>query len=246
MNYIALALRARLQDLVETMIAASEHRTDAQFDRSASQYEDGTPMWSLMIRGDVSKQLAAIEKVEREEETRVRRERKERSDMAAAHAATLANQASGNAMVVDNTDIADDGAPKKKKKKADGPGVTARNMSEDVRKKMSNAVASQAAGLSQKYSWMNASVAASTPAKPKPATPAASSALTSATTTAPAPSSTGGSWARPYVPAKATQGGTGSSKDEDKRRAVTLRDAMFVIERERGHGGGRGSARGWT
>lgn len=245
-NYVALALRARLQDLVEAMISASEHRTDSQFDRPASQYEDGTPMWSLLIRGDVSKQLAAIEKVEREEETRIRRERKERSDMAAAHAAALANQAAGNAMVVDNTETMEDGVPKKKKKKADGPGVTARNMSEDVRKKMSNAVASQAAGLGQKYSWMNASVAASTPAKPKPAAAGASSALTSATTTAPAPSAAGGSWARPYVPSKASLGGGGSSRDEDNRRAVTLRDAMFVIERERGHGGGRGSARGWT
>lgn len=133
MNYVALALRARLQDLIESMIQASQHRTDSQFDRPASQYEYNTPMWSLLIRADVSKQLAAIERVEREEEMRIRRERKERSDMAAAHAAALANQAAGNAMAVDSPDPADDGQPKKKKKKADGPGVTARNMSEDVR-----------------------------------------------------------------------------------------------------------------
>jgi hypothetical protein len=60
--------------------------------------------------------------------------------------------------------------PKKKKKK-EGPGVTARNMSEDVRKKMSNAVASQAAGLSTgKYAWMNAAAGTSTPAKTKSTT----------------------------------------------------------------------------
>jgi hypothetical protein len=27
---------------------------------------------------------------------------------------------------------------------------------------------------------------------------------------------------------------------------ITMRDAMFAIEKERGHGGGRGSARGWS
>lgn len=243
-NYLALALRARLQDLAEAMIEASTHRSDAQFDRSPSQYDDGTSMWRILVRADVTKQLAAIERVEREEETKVRRERKERSEMAAAHAAALAAQASGSNMAVDG-DL-EDGQPKKKKKKADGPGVTARNMSEDVRKKMSNAVASQAAGLGTKYAWMNAS-AASTPApKPKPAaTPAPSSNLTSATTTTPAASAMS-SWARPYVSTKPTQQNGTSFDTDDKRQPVTLRDAMFVIEKEKGHGGGRGSARGWT
>ena len=244
-NYLALALRARLQDLVESMIAASEHRTDAQFDRSPSQYEDGTSMWRILVRADVAKQLAAIERVEREEETRIRRERKERSEMAAAHAAALAAQSSGTSMAVDGE--VEDGQPKKKKKKADGPGVTARNMSEDVRKKMSNAVASQAAGLGTKYAWMNTSVASTPPPKPKPAaTPAPPNNLTPATTTAPAQTTTSSSWARPYISSKPTQQNAASADLDDKRRPVTLRDALFVIEKERGHGGGRGSARGWT
>ena len=228
------------------MIAASAHRTDTQFDRPASQFEDGKPMWSILIRADVSKQLAAIERVEREEETKVRRERKERSEMAAAHAAALAAQQTGSSMSIDGD--ADDGQPKKKKKKADGPGVTARNMSEDVRKKMSNAVASQAAGLGAKYAWMNTSVASTPAPKSKPAapaTPAASSALSPATTSAPAPSAAS-TWARPYLTAKPTTQSTASPEAEDKRRPITLRDAMFAIEKERGHGGGRGSAKGWT
>jgi hypothetical protein len=244
-NYIALALRARLQELVESMNEASHHRTDSQFERPASHYDDGTPMWSLLIRADVSKQLAAIERVEREEELKVRRERKEKADMAAAHAAALANQASGTAMVVDNTETMEDGQPKKKKKKVDGPGVTARNMSEDVRKKMSNAVASQAAGFGQKYAWMNASAAPPSTPKPKPAISTTATVLSSATTTTPASTTAGGSWARPYVSTKGSQVAV-SPKEDDKRRAITMRDAMFVIEKERGHGGGRGSARGWT
>lgn len=232
-NYIALATRARLQELVEAMIEASAHRTDTQFDRPATQYEDGKPVWGILIRTDVSKQLAAIERVEREEETKVRRERKERADMAAAHAAALASQQTSTAMSVDGDD---DGQPKKKKKKADGPGVTARNMSEDVRKKMSNAVASQAAGLGTKYAWMNTSVAATPAPKPKP---------TASATTAASASTAAGTWARPYVPTKPTSNPT-TPQAEDNRRPITYRDACFVLEKERGHGGGRGAARGWT
>ncbi|GBE80216.1 transcription initiation factor TFIID component TAF4 family-domain-containing protein [Sparassis latifolia] len=248
-NYMALALRARLQDLIVAMVAASEHRTDTQFDRPASHYADGSPMWSIVIRSDVGKQLAAIEKVERDEEVRVRRERKERAEAAAAQHAALAAQA-GAGMGVDGG-FDDEGAPKKKKKK-EGPGVTARNMSEDVRKKMSNAVASQAAGLGTgKYAWMTAANAnASVPAKPKPtATASAGSsggANTPASAAAPAAGSTAtaGGWARPYVPTRPSQ--QQMPQREDLRRAITLRDAMFVIEKERGHGGGRGSATGWT
>lgn len=265
-TYIALALRFRLQELLEAMIAASVHRTDNQWDGGPGVYEDGTPMWGVVVRNDVAKVLAVMEKVEREEEMKVRRERKEKAD-AAAQAIALAQQtAAASAMAVDAAAAAaaasdePEGAPKKKKKK-DGPGVTARNMSEDVRKKMSNAVASQAAGLStQKYAWMNA--AASPAAKAKAAAASAASAagaaaggaapggtpgLSPATTTAPAASqSAGGGWARPYVSTLKGQPGSGSKDEDDTRKVVTLRDAMFVIEKERGHGGGRGSARGWT
>jgi len=283
-NYLALALRARLQDLVTAMIAASHHRTDTQFDRPASLYEDGSPMWSILVRSDVAKQLSALEKIEREEETKVRKERKERAEITAAHAAALQAQANGmaNNQAMDlggggGMDDLEGGAKKKRKK--DGPGVTARNMSEDVRKKMSNAVATQAAGLGGKYSWMTAANA-STPPKAKPATTTttattplavttgtAASTYTSttgvpttpATTTAPAVSTSAAtaaaaaaaassSWARPYVPTKKSSSAvpTQTFTEEDTRTSVTMRDAMFVVEKERGHGGGRGAARGWV
>jgi hypothetical protein len=250
-NYLALALRTRLQELVTAMIAASYHRTDAQFDRPASLYDDGSPMWSIIVRSDVAKQLAVLEKVEREEEIKVRRERKERAEMAAAHAAALAAQAAGgpNAMAVDSAYEDMDGGAKKKRKK-EGPGVTARNMSEDVRKKMSNAVATQAAGLGGKYAWMNAANAAAATPKTKPATNSPNpggGANSPATTTAPAPGTgAGSSWARPYVPTRKSSVPAQSANEEDNRLAITLRDAMFVLEKERGHGGGRGAARGWV
>jgi hypothetical protein len=253
-NYMAFALRTRLQELITGMIAAAHHRTDTQFERPASLYENDTPMWSIVVRSDVAKQLAALEKVEREEEMKVRRERKERLEAAAAHAAALAAQLSGapGAMQTDSFDDTEPAGGPKKKRKKEGPGVTARNMSEDVRKKMSNAVATQAAGLG-KYAWMNAANAPSPSAAPKPkmatastpaaATPTAASAGSAATA---AGSSAAGaaatsSWARPYVPTK-KPATPAQVVEEDTRTAITLRDAMFVIEKERGHGGGRGAA----
>ncbi|KDR84255.1 hypothetical protein GALMADRAFT_220044 [Galerina marginata CBS 339.88] len=254
-NYLALSLRARLQDLITAMIAASHHRTDTQFDRPASLYEDNSPMWSIVVRSDVAKQLAALEKIEREEETRVRKERKERAEMTAAHAAALAAQANGMASV-QTTEAAEEGeGSAKKKRKKDGPGVTARNMSEDVRKKMSNAVATQAAGLGGKYAWMTAANATPVP-KPKPGVNAAGPSAASpaggagspATTTAPAGANAASSWARPYVSTKkpASSNPNEAAPEEDTRTLVTIRDAMFVVEKERGHGGGRGAARGWV
>jgi hypothetical protein len=53
---LALALRARLQDLVTAMVFAAQHRTDTQFDHPVSLYENGTPMWSIVVRSDVAKQ----------------------------------------------------------------------------------------------------------------------------------------------------------------------------------------------
>ncbi|KAF7968243.1 hypothetical protein HWV62_31579 [Athelia sp. TMB] len=246
-NYLALALRTRLQDLVTQMVAAARHRTDTQFDRAASFYEDGvTPMWSINIRSDVARQLAALEKAEREDETRIRKERKERAEAAANLARDLAG--TGGEGSLDGMDDGEGGAKKKRKK--EGPGVTARNMSEDVRKKMSNAVASQAAGLGGKYAWMNAANAGAGTPKAKAApkietsTPAAgpstAGAATPTTTTTPA-----SGWSRPYLATKKSFGPTTTAGESDTRLPVTLRDAMFVIEKERGHGGGRGAARGW-
>jgi len=266
------------------MIVAAKHRSSTQFDRPASQYTDEKPMWSIVVRSDVAKQLAAIERAEREEETRIRRERKERADLAAAHAAALAAQANaagvpgftglGPGAAATATGIGEDeyeGGTKKKRKK-DGPGVTARNMSEDVRKKMSNAVATQAASLGGRYAWMNAAnLSSPIPPKPKPVATTTSTTTTTTTTTTSSttadtvtmagatttstttttgttttpPSTLTSSWATPYISTKPKQ--SQPSQDEaDTRLAITMRDAMFVIEKERGHGAGRGSARGWA
>ncbi|KAH9939305.1 transcription initiation factor TFIID component TAF4 family-domain-containing protein [Epithele typhae] len=234
-EYLALALRTRLQTLLTSMIAAAKHRTDTQFDRPPSTYEDGTPVWSIKVRADVGKQLEALQKAYREEDIKERRERKERQDAQAAQAAALTTGTNGAAGLDGLGGEGEDGAPKKKKKK-DGPGVTARNMSADVQKKMSNAVASQAAGLGTgKYAWMSAASAGAAKPKPKPAG-------TPATTTTPATNTASG-WARPY---QSKMNAQSKEKDDDGRLAVTLQDAIFVVENEKGHGGGRGAAKYWT
>ncbi|KAF8634624.1 hypothetical protein AX15_000801 [Amanita polypyramis BW_CC] len=248
-NYLALALRARLQDLVTAMITGAQHRTSTQFDRPASFYSDSQPMWSIVVRSDVAKQLAAIEKAEREEETRIRRERKERADLAAAHAAALAAQANAAGAQLGAGADDEEGGTKKKRKK-EGPGVTARNMSEDVRKKMSNAVATQAAGLGGRYAWMNAvNLNTPIPPKPKPVINSISNTTAGVTTTATTSTTNSSatlnsSWATPYIPTKPKA--APPLQEEDTQLAITMRDAMFVIEKERGHGGGKGAARGWV
>jgi hypothetical protein len=144
-----------------------------------------------------------------------------------------------------------EGGMSKKKRKKDGPGVTARNMSEDVRKKMSNAVASQAAGLGGKYAWMNAANAPASTTKIKATaqstttTAAAGPSSSPATPPAAAAASPASGWSRPYLSTKKSMS-TPAPAEDDNRTAVTLRDALFVIEKERGHGGGRGASRGWA
>ena len=200
-------------------------------------------------------------KAEREEEKRIRRERKERAGLAAAHAAALAVQANAAGAAL-RAELGEDDECVAKKRKKEGPGVTARNMFENMRKKMSNAVATQAAGLGGRYAWMNAAnLNAPIPPKPKLAqsatsssTMAAATSTTTTTTTTTANSTTtttttssatlNSSWATPYIPTKPKA--APPPQEEDTRLAITMRDAMFVIEKERGHGGGKGAARGWV
>ena len=57
----------------------------------------------------------------------------------------------------------------RKGEKREGRGVTARNMSKDVRKKTFNALATPATGLGVRYARMNAAnLNAPIPARPKP------------------------------------------------------------------------------
>jgi hypothetical protein len=106
-------------------------------------------------------------------------------------------------------------------------------MSEETKKKLSNTVANAAAGFGNRYAWMN------TGSTPLPRRPAANAG---AAGSGPVTFGTGwGSWGA----AKAKGRGKGA-KGGDKERTIGMRDVLFVVEREKGHGAGRGSARGWS
>jgi Transcription initiation factor TFIID component TAF4 family len=134
-----------------------------------------------------------------------------------------------------DADEDDDGPPKKKKKRADGPGVQAKNMSEETKKKLSNNVANAAAGFADRYKWMS-----SGGARPTPRGGAGAGANNASGANA-AGASTWGGWSGTGRAARGRGG-----KARDKERTVGMRDVLFVVERERGHGAGRGSARGWS
>ncbi|KAJ7211347.1 transcription initiation factor TFIID component TAF4 family-domain-containing protein [Mycena pura] len=214
-NYLALALRARLQDIVTAMIDAARHRANAHFDRPASLYDDGTAAWGVLVRSDVVKQLAALEKIEREEEMQMRRARQKREE--AIHDAVVAALAGEDHTLELPADdaVETDGTARKRQKKRAGSG--------DVERKMANATASRAAGVTAKYAWLSTGLGK----RPKRAVSVDSPLR---------------DMARPY---RAAQGAY-TPPVADQRLPITVRDAMFVVEKERGHGGGRGAARGWT
>ncbi|KAK7055292.1 transcription initiation factor TFIID subunit 4 [Favolaschia claudopus] len=211
-NYLALALRARLQDLVTGMIDAARHRTRAQFDRAPGLYEDGTAAWGVLVRSDVAKQIAALETAERGEEERMRRVR-ERRDKAIDAALTALLNGDEDAEVNipgddDAMDIEENDLPKPR--------------TEEVERRMTNEAANRAAGLIGKYAWLTGGYRSRMGDAPPPRR-------------------------RRYKPSNGvTAVPPPLPLDVDHRMPVNIRDAMFVIEKERGHGGGRGAARGWT
>ncbi|KAF7318937.1 TAF4 domain-containing protein [Mycena chlorophos] len=213
-NYLALALKARLQDLVEAMIHAAKYRTSAKFDKPASMYEDGTAAWGLMVRADVAKQLAALEKAEREEEERERELRFRREQaLDKAIDAMLA----GDDMQVDFPTEEEVWNDRKRRRKA--------GKSAEVQHQMTNQTANKAAGVPTR-TWMTTTM----PSKNKPPIPV------------PPPAATAPHESRPY---RAT-GTAPATRSTDGKLVVSSKDAMFVILKERGHGGGRGAALGWT
>lgn len=242
--YLALATQDRLSSLLEQMVKASKHRVLSQtFDAPPIDEISGQPLYKIVVQQDTRKQLLAIERVEREEERRRKEAISERERRA---------QQGENGSVGDDED-----KPKKKKQKAMGPGVTARTMSEDMRNKKANETALMSAG-GKRMSWMM--TATDTPSPPsksftpssQPPTPTASESDASSQ-----PVKTKGKRGRPRGSGLA--GRSGSSRDaanpsnvnlflppstvtrplragDASSRKVSVRDAIFALERERDNG----------
>ncbi|KAH8551774.1 transcription initiation factor TFIID component TAF4 family-domain-containing protein [Umbelopsis sp. PMI_123] len=242
LSYLALATQNRVRGLVEQMVKASKHRVFSQtFDAPPLDETTGQPLYKIIVQQDIRKQLLAIERVEREEERR----RKE----AISDRERRVQQGEGGGGE-------DEDKPKKKKQKAMGPGVTARTMSEDMRNKKANETALMSAG-GKRMSWMMST--ADTPSPPsksissQPSTPSAMNEGSE-----PSPSTkTKGKRGRPR--GSGMGGRSGSARDtanqgnvnlflppstvtrplragDASSRKVTVRDAIFALERERDEG----------
>ncbi|SPO48847.1 uncharacterized protein PSANT_06538 [Moesziomyces antarcticus] len=255
LNYLSLAARTRLKNMLEAMIASSRHRSWSSHHHEPPLYASTSqPMYDEHILTDPVKQLAALEKAERGDEAKRRRERLARDEESSAAAAGL-----------DADMDLDDGTTKadgRKRPKKMGPGVAARNMSEDVRKRLADSTAMRnLGGGSSKYSWLSggssfpgsfsplgakkskpeADDAKSASRLPKPKfapQPAVSNWSGGASDAGAAPSSNASTGAWGDVTARQ------AAKDEEERQArlkVTLRDALFALEYERRAGAGHGS-----
>ncbi|KAJ7025590.1 hypothetical protein C8F04DRAFT_1400530 [Mycena alexandri] len=300
-NYLALALRARLQDLVTGMIAAAQHRAKVQADRRPGIYDDGRAAWGVRVRGDVGRVLGVLEKVERGEEKREREERVRRwekgragkekgeareraveealgallegrmeefleagipevdadADADADGGGSPTAGDGGESMDLDNAD-ASSGRQRKKAKKA----PLTEEEREEANRRMANAAASRAAGLGgpRRYAWLTTGLKSAGALAKAANAPAANpyAALTAFSRQAMDNSLGRGQdgenvpppppppRVRAYPSTQMEEKTMRWAPDADTRMRVTLRDAMFVIEKERGHGGGRGAARGWS
>ncbi|KAL1914483.1 uncharacterized protein VTP21DRAFT_8866 [Calcarisporiella thermophila] len=286
-TYLALATQLRLRNITEQMIQAAKHRIKSQEFAPPPLDEAGKPMYKIIVQQDVRKQLLAIERAEREEERRRKEKLAERT--AAAEAMGGADGLGGEGRYAEGTggpmedlpstpqELVTGNKPPKKRRK------DTRNISEDVRKRITNQTALLSAGGVRK-SWMlegagdftstptppvrRSASTISNPGTPPPmstdlASPSAGGSTNARTPSAvtPSPTTTASgsvSGRRPPLqqtpsllkrgrsrtsfvlpPSTITRGASGKGMVGDQR--VTVRDALFALERDRGAGGGAGT-----
>ncbi|KAG0332175.1 hypothetical protein BG000_010272 [Podila horticola] len=219
LTYLAMAAQERLRGLAEQMIHASKHRGQSQSTTVPPLYDEDHAMYKVGVTQDVKKQLLAIERVEREEEFKRKEMIAERERKAAL-----------------GEDLDENGEPrsgggaggagsgnKKKKQKEGGPGVSARNMTEEARKKVANQTAlGFAGGSGRSYSWMMGAGGGGG------GSPSLSRGV-----------SVGGGGSMVLPPS--TLGRPASLRDTSRK--VNVKDALFCLERDRGGGGGEGSGK---
>lgn len=197
------------------MVQANNHRSSSSH-VNAPTHLNGYPLYSQDMRSDVDKQIQALEKIEREEETKARRERVERITVEREEKQFLQSQQQQQQLVEE-----DDQKKKKRKKEMS----TAKNMSDDVQKKLSDQTALRSAGLAPKYSWLTGGTVASPRSSsnlPKPKFQPQQSNLS----------------------IKTSQPKTLGPPPHDAHlntSTININDALFALERERGMGAGRGS-----
>ncbi len=175
LNYLSLATRQRLRNLLEVSIAASRHRNwshhlsepgfwpDRKGKRRRLDTEEGgdamdvdaegkekLPLFKREVVSDLEAQLSAIEKADRHQDVRAKQRRKERDERMQA-ATQQGAEASGSVI----GDAAGSSALEARK-----GGVTDfKHASADVSKKLADSIANTAfGGGGSKYSWLSSGV----------------------------------------------------------------------------------------
>lgn len=195
LSTLSIAARIRFKNLLEAMVEASRHRCWSSHQRPPPTHEEDSdaneaepssgpskrkaakkPMYQEELLSDPSKWLAAIEKADRGEEVRARKKRAQRQKEALLAAAAAPGSGSSGvdpdgdeSMAGEGSSAAGGDGPSEKKKAKKPP--SARNVSEDVRRRLANNTAARALGGPATPKWMMGGAAASqafvTPTKDK-------------------------------------------------------------------------------
>ncbi|RKP04920.1 transcription initiation factor TFIID component TAF4 family-domain-containing protein [Thamnocephalis sphaerospora] len=252
LNYLALGVQQRLRGLVHEMVAASKHRAFSQaLAPPPLDEETGRPLYAIKVHQDVKRQLQAMEQVERHLEEKRKESLRPFTQDADADEAGLGDGTDAAALALMET-------PKPAKRKAKKTkSVSERNLSEDVRKRITNETAMRSAGGKMK-SWMLAgmeAISTTTPSKSigdagdmaaaPGATPAAAPATPSATAAKAAKADTVTPLHR-LKPGAAEKARASAAADMSSSarpvamqalpygaRRITVRDAVFCLEQER-------------
>ncbi|CAG8574664.1 11181_t:CDS:2, partial [Racocetra fulgida] len=237
--YLALATQERIRELIETMIVAKNHRIHSEHINLPIASENSLPMYKEVVSLDVRSQLAAMEKVERDQE------RKRQESLAGSSQDNIGDDQTDD--VKDSTDAPTHQPKRVKRQKKESSSASSLKLTNEAIATSTNQTALVAAGGLTK-SWMLQG------AIDKTSQSSAISTNSNGTSSGIRPSrgrSRSTSNGRPLVNKRDGLGTRGDhiysaahdasgrvSRDAgDVTPAVTVKDALFVLERDRGGGG---------
>jgi len=256
LDLIAAAVQHRLRNLFDDILLSRHHRLGATASRRPPMYRDSmgkdsddlASMWDIEVEDDTAKILNVIARVEREEERAARRERtareqqeqEEQEEEAARLAASQKDQEEGGDA------SAAEAKRKEKKRKRESAAANARNLPEEMQKKMTDASARHTLfGGNQKYAWLQGNT--STSGANGSSTPRSSTASKSKPTNASSPLTNSSSMLGPSgLNASISNFGNATTTavlpDEyDPPSTIIWQDLLFALENERGSGAGKGT-----
>lgn len=266
LDIIGAAVQQRLRNVLEKLVAARDHRLRVHATRPPPFLDDADPAhpaWDIDVATDVDKILAVMSKVDREEEKTARRSRiaKEEAELQQKHEAE-------QALKDGQQQEGEDGATTRKKREKE---VSARNLTEDQQKKLTDASTRQMlfGDSSSKYSWLTGPApsmagGSNTTTNPKPiplptlplnGLPAASSpnflagspgsAAAAGTPTTGTPGFRASALNLPSSSSRLNAAATDPDAPPDPSvplpGKVVWQDLQFAMQQERGHGAGQGT-----